>query len=296
MLFRSTPIVSTVQPTQCGITLATIDQDVFANNVTGAQGYRFRVTDMTTSQVQSIDRFLRVFRITQLPSYAFNRTYQVEVSVRINNVWQPFFGSPCMVSTPATTTQIQATQCGGTLTAMSDVIYANNVPFATGYRFRVTNILTSSQQIVDRSLREFRMSLLTNPEFNTTYSVEVAIRNTNGVYLPYGSVCNVTTPSFPTTQLQTTQCDYTALSTSEIIFADSFPGATVYRFRLTNAASSYSYTIDRTTRTFTLSLFPGLVASTPYTAQVSIKINGVFGPYGKVCTLTTPAKIGRAHV
>ena len=286
-----TPIVSTVQSTQCGVTLPLIDSDVFANNVSGAQGYRFRVTNMTTGLVQSIDKFLRVFKITQLPVYAFNTTYQVEVSVRINNVWQPFFGSPCMVSTPATTTQLQATQCGGTLTAMSDVIYANAVPFSTGYRFRVTNVLTSTQQILDRTIREFRMTLLTNPEFNTNYTVEVAIRNTNGVYLPYGNVCTITTPSFPTTQLQLTQCDYTALSSSEVLFADSYPGVTTYRFRLSNATLGYAFTVDRPTRTVTLSLFPGLVASTTYSAQVSVKINGVFGPFGKICGLTTPVTI-----
>ena len=286
-----TPIVSTVQSTQCGVTLPLIDSDVFANNVSGAQGYRFRVTNMTTGLVQSIDKFLRVFKITQLPVYAFNTIYQVEVSVRINNVWQPFFGSPCMVSTPATTTQLQATQCGGTLTAMSDVIYANAVPFSTGYRFRVTNVLTSTQQILDRTIREFRMTLITNPEFNTNYTVEVAIRNTNGVYLPYGNVCTITTPSFPTTQLQLTQCDYTALSSSEVLFADSYPGVTTYRFRLSNATLGYAFTVDRPTRTVTLSLFPGLVASTTYSAQVSVKINGVFGPFGKICGLTTPVTI-----
>lgn len=284
-----TPIVSVLQPSQCGITLSTINSYIYANIVPGAQGYRFRVTDMTTMQVQTIDKALRVFTLTQLPSYAFDRTYQVEVSIRYNNVWQPFYGLPCSITTPATTTQVQSSQCGATLTNMSDIILANNVLFATGYRFRVINLLSSTTQIIDRPIRDFRMNLLTNPEYNTTYSVEVAVKNTDGAYLPYGFVCNVTTPSFPTTSLQNSQCDYTAASMSETFFAISNSSATNYRFKFVNSSIEYSYTFDRPIRSFVLNSVPGLLPATTYSVQVSIQINGVFGPYGKVCSLTTPA-------
>ncbi|WP_299518331.1 MopE-related protein, partial [uncultured Flavobacterium sp.] len=174
-----TPIVTVVQPSQCGQTLAAIDSYVFANIVPGAQGYRFRVTNVATNEVQSIDRFLRQFRITQLSNYAFNTEYSVEVSVRINNVWQPFYGTPCNVFTPDTTTQIQASQCNSTVTNINNSVFAVNVPFATGYRFRVTNTLNPIDvQTTDRPIREFRMTYLSNVQYNTTYNVEVAVRNT----------------------------------------------------------------------------------------------------------------------
>jgi hypothetical protein len=289
------PVLTNIQGSQCGTTLATIDQNIFANLVSGAQGYRFRVTRMiggmpstSASDVQTIDTFLRVFRITQLPSFAFNTTYQVEVSTRRNNVWQPFYGTPCTVTTPSPAPTIQSSQCGSTLTSMNDVIFANGVSFATGYRFRVVNLVTSQTYIVDRNLREFRMSLLSAPaaEFNSTYTVEVAIRNTNGTYLPYGSACNITTPSFPTTQIQTSQCDYNALSLTETIFADALSGVSAYRFRFLNG--EFSYVLERLTRTFNLNMVPGIVAGTSYNVQVSVLINGVWGPYGKVCSLLVP--------
>ena len=283
-----TPIISTIQATQCGITLPLINSNIFANLVAGAQGYRFTVTDMTTNQVQTIDRALRVFNLTQLSNYAFDRTYQVQVSIRFNNVWQPFFGAPCMVTTPATVTQIQAAQCDGTLTTMGDVIFANNVPFATGYRFRITNLLTSVSVVEDRLLRDIRLTNIAGftPEFNTTYSVEVAIRNTNGLYLQYNPVvCNITTPSFPTTQLQLSQCDVTISNPNTTIFADSYAGATTYRFKFTSGA--FSYITDRPLRSFILSSIP-LPGAGAYSVQVSIEINGVFGGYGKICTLTIP--------
>lgn len=282
------PSTTNVQTALCGATLSTINQQIFANLVSGAQGYRFRVTDMTTNEVQSIDRNLRVFQLTQLTNYAFDRTYRVEVSVRLGGVWQPYYGAACTVTTPSPTTQVQAAQCGSTLTTMNDVIYANNVSFATGYRFRVTNLLTSDQQVIDRPLREIRITNISNPEFNTTYSIEVAVRNTDGTYLAYGPACNVTTPSFPTTQLQLSQCDVVITDPNAIIYADSYSGATTYRFRFVNTSLGYTYQFDKPLRSFELNTVPGLLPGETYSVQVSIEIGGEFGPFGKVCTLTTP--------
>jgi Secretion system C-terminal sorting domain/PKD domain len=291
----STAITSTIQGTQCGSTLSTIDQEIFANIVSGAQGYRFKVTKMISgvpstnpADIQTIDRVLRVFRITQLTSYAFDTTYQVEVAIRKFNIWQTIYGSPCSVTTPATTTTVQSSQCGSTLTTMNDVIYANNVPFATGYRFRIINVTSGGAPVIlDRTLRDVRLSLLASPLFNTTYSIEVAVRNTDGTYLSFGPLCNVTSPSFPTTSLQTSQCDYVAMSNTEIFYADLNTVATKYRFRFMLGTTIIS-TIDKNLRTFKLNEISGLTAGTSYTVQVALQIGGVFGPYGKACTLTTP--------
>ena len=162
----------------------------------------------------------------------------------------------------------------------------SGVPFSAGYKFRITNLLTSAQQEIERPVRDIRMSTTTIAEYNTTYSVEVAVKNTNGSYLPYGTPCNITTPSFPTSQLQLTQCDVIIASNATTIYADSYTGASTYRFRFTNGAFSYSF--DRPNRSFVLSTVPGLLPATTYSVQVALEINGVFGPYGKVCTITTP--------
>jgi len=287
ILTIATGPVTVISPTQCGSTLTAINQQIFANLVPSAQGYRFRVTDLTTSQVQSIDKLLRVFSLNQLASYNFARTYSIEVAVLIGGVWQSF-GAPCNVTTPSATTQVQASQCGSTLTAIGDVIFANNVPFALGYQFRITNLLTTASIVVPRLIREIRLNNIPGftPEYNTTYSVEVAVQNRDGNYLPYGPACSITTPSFPTTQLQLSQCDVTISNLNTVLFADSFATATTYRFRF--ISGPFSYVFDQLTRSFTLSSVPGLVAGTTYSVQVSIEINGVFGPYGKLCTVTLP--------
>jgi hypothetical protein len=246
--------------------------------------------------VQTIDRFLRVFRITQLPNYAFNTEYQVEVAVRKFNVWQPTYGTSCTVKTPATTTQLTSPVIN--LSALTDIIYANLVPFATGYRFKITNASNPADtQIINRSLREFRMSLLAGIAYdNTTYNVQVAIRNTDGItYLPYGSICTVTTPVFPSTFLQSSQCDeYAVPNNATILYAEPFTGAQGYRFRLQNLGEGYTQEVDRNLRTVRLSDFTGLTPGATYSVFVALKINGVWGSFtGKSCSIKVPGSTTR---
>jgi hypothetical protein len=175
---------------------------------------------------------------------------------------------------------------------MTDIIYANSVAFATGYQFKVTNVLNPSDtRTINRSLREFRMSLLADIQYNTTYTVEVAVRNTDGVtYLPYGPVCEVTTPIFPASSLQESQCDdYLVPSNATILYAQSFTGAEGYRFRLQNEGVSYSQEVDRNLRVFKLTDFTGLTPGATYAVKVALKINGVWGSYtGKSCSIIIP--------
>jgi hypothetical protein len=285
------PTVSNVIPSQCGTTLNLLDDQIYAAQIANAQGYRWKVTNLTTNQVQMRDTSFRTLKLTQLASYAFNTTYQIEVAVKINNNWQPYYGSACNITTPATTTTIVSTQCGTQLGLMTDVVYANLVTYATGYRFKVTNLSTNAVQTIDRSLREFRFNLLSNIPYNTLYKVEVAVKNTDGTYLPYGPSCNVTTPLFPTTSLQDSQCDYVAASNNELVYAKLVANATNYRFNFTNTALSYGYTFDTVLRVFALNTVPGLTPNTTYSVKVAVKIGGVWGPYNKVCTLTTPGTV-----
>jgi hypothetical protein len=176
------------------------------------------------------------------------------------------------------------------LSNINNSIFADIVPFATGYRFRVTNTLNPIDvQTIDRPIRDFKMSNLTSFEYNTTYNVEVGVRNTDGTYLSYGSVCNITTPMFPTVGLEDAQCDdYQVISNTETIFAESYPGAEQYRFLLQNLGQPYNQTFDRPIRTVTLNNFTGLLPGETYTVRVAIRLNGVWGPYGKSCSIITP--------
>jgi hypothetical protein len=125
--------------------------------------------------------------------------------------------------------------------------------------------------------------------FGTTYSVEVALRNTDGTYLPYNAACNITTPAFPTSEVILSQCDTVATSNTQTISAVVVSGATGYRFELVNTSLVYSSSIDRPINNFNLTMFSGLQSGTTYTVRVAVRIGGVWGPLtGKPCNITTP--------
>jgi hypothetical protein len=179
---------------------------------------------------------------------------------------------------------------------MTDVIYANLVPFATGYRFRITNMANPlDTQTVNRSLREFRMNNFALPvSYNASYTVEVAVRNTDGSYLAYGPVCSVNTPLFPTTFLENAYCGIEVSSLNTSIYAYGFTGAEAYEFIMTAGSSplylgGYSQSITKSLRAFKLADFNAIAPleeGVTYTIIVNLKVNGVWGTGGgKPCSI-----------
>lgn len=291
------PKNSAIMSGQCNTTLAAIDSQIIAGLIAGAQGYQWRVTTMSGSsvgQVQFLNTSLRVMKLTQLANYAFDTTYKIEVAVYYAGFLQPYFSSNCTVTTPVVATSL--INCSQTLGMMTDVIYAHLVPFATGYMFRITDpAVPSNTQELARGLREFRMNLITafQPQFNKQYNVEIAVRNTNGEYLPYGPACTITTPLFPTSYLQDSQCDdYAPATLNTPIYALSYPGAIGYVFNLSgNGLPAEGIEVTRSTRAFKLSDFASLIGGATYNVRVRLifNVNDVAGPYGKVCSVIVPA-------
>ncbi len=286
------PILATLQSTQCGATISSLSVTINATYVVGAQGYRFKITNLVTNAVVIVDRPVNSFALSSLPGINLGTPYQVEVALKLNNIWQPFYGTPCLLSTPSPVTTIGA-QCGTTLTSMGQFVYATYVSSVTAYRFRITNLSTNAVQEYDALAGQNRFTFnqlsAAIRAFGTTYAVEVALRNTDGTYLPYGDSCTISTPDFPSSEIVLSQCDALATSTTQSIAAVVVPGATEYRFQLTNAALSYNFSVDRPLNTFSLGMFPGLQPNTAYTVRVAVKIGGVWGPFnGKACSITTP--------
>ncbi|MGV3629828.1 MAG: GEVED domain-containing protein [Bacteroidota bacterium] len=186
---------------QCNITLAAIDTRIFAETRAAATGYRFKVL-RNGANAQIIDKTENVFRLTDLPSYAYNTTYTVYVAYEADGIWG-LYGAACDVTTPGPgTTQVQASQCGATLatTTAADKIYGNNVYLATDYRFEVT--YGGNTQVIDRTVRYFYITQYTGWAHNRTYSIRVAAK-VNGTWGSYGAACNVTTPASGMIQDQT---------------------------------------------------------------------------------------------
>lgn len=297
------PKISELGSVQCNVILESIDTPLNSTIAPGAQGYRWKVTTLsgpTAGQVQYLDTALRTMRLTQLANYAFGVTYKIEVAVYYAGYLQPYTPSSCTVTTPEPTSQLG--NCGQTLLTMKDHVYAFIVPYATAYRFRITDPENPANiAIVDNTNRVFNMSLITTFEvkYNKTYNVEVAVRNTNGEYLPYGNMCTVTTPMFPSTSLSASQCDdgmggaYEVPSMNTPIYAESYPGAIAYAFKLQGAGlPAGGAEVVKQLRTFKLSDFAGMGIIPGETYNVNIRLifslEDAQGPYGKTCSIKVP--------
>lgn len=296
------PKVTQISASVCNTTLPEIDTYIYAFIVTGAQGYRWRVTTMSgpnAGQVQFLDTALRSMKLTWLANYAFDTDYKIEVAVYYAGFLQPFTPSDCIVSTPATTTQLG--NCDTVLNRMDDIVYCHVIPFVTGYRFKITDPENpGNTQMLERPIRDFRMSQITafQVRYNKTYNVEVALRNTDGNYLPEGTTCQVTTPLFPTTSIGEAQCEdefgfpYQPASMSTPIYALSYPGAIKYAFRLTGPGMPGGAEVVKLVRSFTLNDFVGMGLVPGETYNVNVRLifdtNDIPGPYGKTCSITVP--------
>ena len=92
-----------------------------------------------------------------------------------------------------------------------------------------------------------------------------------------------------TTKVQSSQCGTALSSLNTIISANAVSGASSYRFKVVNGATTEI--IEPTSgRGFRLtSLSGGTFYNTTYTISVSVKKNDIWGGYGDECTVTTPA-------
>ncbi len=206
--------LTSIQSAQCGAVLPKINTYIYANLVRYAQAYRFKVTDVESGEVQTIDRALRVFQITQLPHYRFDNTYQVEVDVKLNGTWQNNYGQACEINTPAVTTRLIDNLCNATLSSNRDYLYANLVPFASGYKFSVTDTTTEIQYVFERPIRSLQLSQIPELSYGKIYVVEVAVINTDGTPMPYGPLCFVQYSNQPenTTKLNTNESGFKVVS------------------------------------------------------------------------------------
>ena len=193
--------------------------------------------------------------------------------------------------------------CGTTLTNLSNIIYARQLPPTAGaiqgYRFRVTNGATV--RTIDRAVSSFSLNQLPGgATYATTYTIEVSVKS-NGFFRAYGAPCTVTTPAVPnTTFVSNPSCGSTLTNLTNSIFCVQAPGASGYRFRVRNGATVVGV-VDRTINRFSLMDLgvSNIEFGTTYTIDVLLAFGGNLRPeseYGPTCTITTPASPGTSRV
>jgi hypothetical protein len=130
-------VFTTVKSNSCNSTLSAMTSYIYANSVSGATKYKFKVTNTITNQVQEIERSSSFISLAMLPSKNYTTPYSVEVAVYKYGRWSPF-GQTCVVTSPlAPTTSIIDAQQNSTLAFLTTPIIAKVVNGANGYKFEV---------------------------------------------------------------------------------------------------------------------------------------------------------------
>ncbi|RZJ69254.1 MopE-related protein [Flavobacterium sp.] len=286
-------IYSQVLANQCGTTLASINSLVGAVSFSApVNGYRFEVTNVATNAVQTIDRNVPNFALTMLPVYDYASTYSVRVMLRRNGSWLNYYGTACLVSTPAVLAQggavaVSPSQCGIVLPAISTLIATTSMPNVTQYRFRVTNLTEGGdyvQQVLERPINWFALTMLTRFNYGTQYQVEVAIKTSNGAWSGYGAPCNVSSPAIP----MLTNCGGTVATSGTYVSTTSLNRATAYRFEITNMSTFAQSNLDRTQNWFTFAQVPNFTPGATYAVRVSVQTAGYWSPFSENCMITGP--------
>uniref|UniRef100_UPI00054EF91B GEVED domain-containing protein n=1 Tax=Flavobacterium filum TaxID=370974 RepID=UPI00054EF91B len=140
-------ILARLRNDNCGATLTAINQalrgDFFSSSIPNGvalNGYRFRVTNMTTNVVRVVERPNYVLQLSTLDIAQYGTVYNVEVAVLLNTEWMPY-GDICSVVTPGIPSTVLApSSCGATLAQMNNIIRATVVPAAVNYEYEVSLI------------------------------------------------------------------------------------------------------------------------------------------------------------
>ncbi|OYU85436.1 MAG: hypothetical protein CFE24_01755 [Flavobacterium sp. BFFFF2] len=271
----------------CGTTIASEYTQIYANTVSGASAYKFRVINGASTQY--ITSASPYFTINQLTTWAFGDTFTVDVAPITGGV-QGGYGCSCAITLAYPLPTIQTTTCGTTLSNIDNRIYCSSITSATSYRFEVTN--GSTVRTYSSTTNSFILSQLPGGSaYGVTYSIRVAAFY-NNVWSAYGASCNVTTPSTPTSRIDSAVCGTTLASLWTTLYASQLSGVTAqsYRFEVTNLSTNAVVTYDSAVSNFSLMLMTGGAKfATSYAIRVAVKVNGSWQQYGASCTVTTPA-------
>ncbi len=231
------------------------------------------------------------FMLEWFPQAEYGRTYSVRTRARMYQgpQWGDY-GDACEIgfsSEPLTTQLIEEQALG--FYNMCDVLEADNVPGATGYRWKFFdgfNVIN-----YDSPTRFCQLDLVEGLSLGSPYAVRIRAF-TQGVLAPVGETRLIAMNNFvPDTQLDEniTDCGAT-YPLNTVISAVNICAAEFYTFRFTNISDANQadlfYTRDDGIRSINLSWVEGLNAGDTYSVSVLGGSGGLVGEYGSGCEIT----------
>ena len=193
-------------------------------------------------------------------------------------------------SVPAT--QVRSSDCGTTVTVLTQQFRCDPVMGATNYEWEFDNgagvVLTKRRNNGQTNMWFGAVNGITN---GTTYAVRVRAF-VAGVWGDFATACDISSPAggVPTTQLLPASCNVTANSLSFWIYCAPVNGATDYEFRFTDQVTGDSFTRLRggPQPSMNLIVVPGLSFGSTYDVDVRAIQSSTAGNYAVAC----PVQLG----
>ncbi|NMH28170.1 MopE-related protein [Flavobacterium silvaticum] len=230
----TTPGPSVISQAQCGGILPTITTLISTQSLNAAQGYRYRITNLTDpsapNQIQVITRPQNFFSLQMLASYAYGTTYQIEISTLVNGIYTEY-GSPCTIETPAVPA---LSNCNAMIPTASTTIATLSLLKSNQYRFELTDTVTSEVIVVNRPTAFFTFNNVPGYASGRTYNVRVSV-HTADTWSPYGPTCSVTAPGAARQVYVEPKPDVASIRFAAVAYPSPF--ATEFSIKMESAAT-----------------------------------------------------------
>jgi hypothetical protein len=203
--------------------------------VFSATQYEWEITDAGTAVVTSaiVTRTIKL-NTAGIPGFGYNKTYSIRVRA-FAGAWGEF-GSACTVTTPPIPVSgLVASQCGITLTSLSQTLNPITVLSATQYEWEITDVGTAvvTSAIVTRTIK---LNTAGIPGYGNGKTYSIRVRAFAGAWGEFGSACTVTTPPAPPARENVNET-----TASENVLQESlevFPNPHNGKFRVRSRAGS----------------------------------------------------------
>lgn len=287
----------------CGVTIPSLSTTLFANPVSGAQAYRFEVTN--GMNVYTYDTTLSQFNLLNLSpgvTYSSTNTYNtVRVALKLANHWRAY-GAACSVTTPPVpnSTSVSIPACGSVLKNIWENIFCYEVTLASVYRFRVKRG-TTLIGTYDSPTNSFNLVNLGVPlDFGVPYTIDVLLK-IGSTWMPdtdYGTPCQIISPPTPGfSRVSFPSCGSSTNNLWTTIFAVPIVGAQGYKFVVTNGIQFKE--ILTSIPQFSIHDIPGgPMPGTSYNIRVDVLYNNSYVVGRETCTLnvlSSATRMAQAH-
>lgn len=309
------PPVIELESSYCNSSLPGLTSFFRAENVSGATIWRFRVTNTVTGETKVVEKGpsfgstinRRTTSVSELASLSGTGSltaigqaiYTIECSVSVQGGSFNDYGNACNVTiTESIDPLISPEECGISHNYIFQD-YLNATPPA------VTTGCTYEFKLVDQSdFSEIESGEIVNPfikiydipgySYGKTYHASARCYR-QGITGEYGPTCTLFTEGSPYTKIQDGQfstvdnCDVSIPTFTQRLYAFAIPGGK-YQFEIDNGTVYLHQTSN--VRSFRLSEVAGYVeaAGTVHNIRVRVSMDnyGSYGPWGEICTATTP--------